>query len=156
MSEVTLRPMTQDEFDTYRDRLIREYAADHVAAGNWSEDESLQRATDQFNDLLPDGTETDGQELYTALDADGNAIGLLWLDPHGRPGGAWIYDIEVSAEHRGKGYGRALLQAGEDEARRLGVSSIGLNVFGHNDVARSLYESAGYRPTAIQMRKDLS
>ncbi|MGH3260272.1 MAG: GNAT family N-acetyltransferase [Streptosporangiaceae bacterium] len=66
-----------------------------------------------------------------------------------------MYDIEVNEEHRGQGYGRALLQAAEQEAARGGSQAIGLNVFGTNTVARRLYESAGYEITAMNMRKRL-
>ena len=81
---------------------------------------------------------------------------MVWVAlDRGRPGEAWIYDIEVNPEHRGKGYGRALLLVAEQEAARHGSTAIGLNVFGTNTVARSLYESAGYRITALNMRKEL-
>ena len=44
----------------------------------------------------------------------------------------------------------------EVEAARHGAASIGLNVFGTNDVARRLYQSAGYRVATMQMNKDLA
>ena len=43
----------------------------------------------------------------------------------------------------------------EDEVRRLGDSSIGLHVFGHNAPARRLYEKLGYSETHINMVKRL-
>jgi GNAT superfamily N-acetyltransferase len=57
--------------------------------------------------------------------------------------------------HQGKGYGRALLQAAEQQAARHGSKAIGLNVFGTNTVARRLYESSGYQITSMNMRKEL-
>jgi ribosomal protein S18 acetylase RimI-like enzyme len=45
------------------------------------------------------------------------------------------------------------MQRAEDEARARGMTSLGLNVHGHNVVARSLYESLGYDVTAMQMKK---
>ena len=57
---------------------------------------------------------------------------------------------------RGKGYGRALLRAAEEETLRNGVPTLGLNVFGRNHVARKLYESSGYSITQIAMSKELS
>ena len=36
----------------------------------------------------------------------------------------------MAAEHRGRGVGRAVLVAVEDAARRLGATSMELNVFG--------------------------
>ncbi len=83
-------------------------------------------------------------------------MGVVWVAlDRPRTGEAWIYDIEVNPEHRGKGYGRALLQAAEEEAAQHGSKAIGLNVFGTNTVARQLYESAGYQITALNMRKEL-
>jgi RimJ/RimL family protein N-acetyltransferase len=40
-------------------------------------------------------------------------------------------------------------------AREHGARSIGLNVFAHNTVARTLYASLGYDEAAVVMRKDL-
>ena len=86
----------------------------------------------------------------------GDTVGLVWVAlDRPRPGEAWIYDIEVNPEHRGKGYGRALLVAAEQEAAKHGSKAIGLNVFGANAVARTLYESSGYQITSMNMRKEL-
>ena len=66
---------------------------------------------------------------------------------------AWVFEVEVEAPFRGRGYGRAAMRRAEDEARARGMTSLGLNVHGHNVVARSLYESLGYDVTAMQMKK---
>jgi Acetyltransferase (GNAT) family. len=44
----------------------------------------------------------------------------------------------------------------EEEARRRGFTEIRLNVFGGNEIARSLYRSLGYAEFAVAMRKRLS
>jgi ribosomal protein S18 acetylase RimI-like enzyme len=44
----------------------------------------------------------------------------------------------------------------EELARTQGATSIGLNVFAHNVVARELYSSLGYTETSVQMRKGLN
>lgn len=41
------------------------------------------------------------------------------------------------------------------EARERDVASIGMHVFGHNEVARGLYQKLGFGETSIVMRKDL-
>ena len=61
----------------------------------------------------------------------------------------------MDAVHRGAGYGRALLTAAEEELRHRGAPAVGLNVFGHNQVAVRLYTSSGYRVTSQQMLKEL-
>jgi ribosomal protein S18 acetylase RimI-like enzyme len=83
-------------------------------------------------------------------------VGVVWiaLEREGKEE-AWIYDIEIVPEHRGRGHGRALLAAAEREVVKHGGRSIGLNVFGRNTAARGLYASAGYEITSLQMRKGL-
>jgi ribosomal protein S18 acetylase RimI-like enzyme len=94
--------------------------------------------------------------MLAAENGNGEQVGQVWiaLNRPG-PGSAWIFDIEISPGHRGRGYGRALLQAAEEQARQHGASAIGLNVFGANTVARNLYESSGYQATSLVMRKPL-
>lgn len=158
MSDLKVRPMTASEFETFRSELITGYAADHVSAGNWNADEAEARAAEQTDQLLPAGVETPGVLLLAAETPDGEVIGHVWVGlerQQGSGGGAWIYDTQVVPGQRGKGYGRQLLQVAEDETARHGVAAIGLNVFGPNAVARSLYESAGYEVISLQMRKAL-
>jgi ribosomal protein S18 acetylase RimI-like enzyme len=95
--------------------------------------------------------------LLMAETIGGEAVGHAWVELR-RPsvgGDAWIFDIEVLENQRGKGFGRALLRATEREAAAHGVTTMGLNVFGANTVARGLYESSGYETVTLQMRKRL-
>jgi ribosomal protein S18 acetylase RimI-like enzyme len=149
--------MSPEEFQSFRERAITGYAAENVRAGNWSPDEAEARATKQTDELLPDGVETDGVLLLMAETSPTDVVGLVWvaLEGEGRAE-AWIYDIEIVPEHRGRGHGRALLRAAEREAHKRGARSIGLNVFGRNTIARQLYESAGYEVTSLHMRKLLA
>ena len=158
MDNLVVRPMTPGEFEVLRSRLVGEYAAEHVRAGNWTEDEAEARAAEQTDELLPRGVDTPGMLLLMAETADGKQIGHVWVGLERRPGfpGAWIYSIEIAPDQRGKGYGRALLLAAEQETALRGVKAIGLNVFGPNTVARTLYESAGYQVASLQMHKELS
>lgn len=148
--------MTQEEFDAYRQRSVREYAAEHVRVGDWSSEQAEQRAEKETGEFLPDGVATPGMVLLVGETA-GGMVGVVWVGTAPQQGpGWWIYDIEVVHEHRGRGYGRALLEAAEAEVRRRGGDSVGLNVFGGNVAASGLYESSGYRVTSMQMRKSLS
>lgn len=158
MTKVTLRKMTESEFGSFRAKLVTEYAAVNVSAGRWSAEEAEEKSAAQTEELLPQGVDTPRVLVMIAENSDGERIGHVWvgLDRQGTAsGGAWIYDIEVAENHRGKGYGRAILHAAEQETLKNGVNSIGLNVFGTNTVARSLYESAGYEITAQQMQKKI-
>lgn len=158
MDELTLRPMTDAEYETFYAKLITEYAVVNVEAGNWQEEDSIELAKKDAEFLLPQGRDTPKVLLLSADNSIGENVGYAWigLERKGPAGaGAWIYDIEIRQAQRGKGYGRALLKAAEEETVRNGVSKLGLNVFGPNKIARSLYESAGYEVTQLQMSKQL-
>jgi ribosomal protein S18 acetylase RimI-like enzyme len=155
VADLQIRAMTQDEFKVYRARVIKEYAQDHVRAGNWREEEAEERAANETDAFLPDGVDTPGMVLLIA-EAGGEQVGHVWLGPAPREqSGWWIYDIEVVPAQRRRGYGRVLLEAAEREATRRGGQTIGLNVFGGNDAAQRLYASSGYEVTSVLMRKDL-
>ena len=157
MSEFQIRPMTSVEFAVYRKLSIRDYAAEQVRAGNWNFSQAEALAAKQTDDLLPDGVDTPGMLLLAAETTNAGVIGIVWVElQHEQTTGAWIYDIQIVPEQRGRGYGRALLRAAEREVERRGIESIALNVFGGNAVARDLYESSGYATTSLHMRKRLS
>ncbi|UFN45748.1 GNAT family N-acetyltransferase [Nocardioides okcheonensis] len=151
-----LRPMTDDEHDAYRERSERDYAVDIAEAGGLDADSAAARSAEEFARLLPDGTRSPGMHLWTA-EVDGEPVGIGWIELRQRPNGtsAWVFDIRVDDAQRGKGLGRALMEALHAAARDLGATSVGLNVFGHNTAAVRLYESLGYRVTAQQMRVEI-
>jgi GNAT superfamily N-acetyltransferase len=149
--------MTTEEFGRFRDRVVADFAAEQVRAGTWqvTEAESLSRAG--LDEQLPLGPDTAGQLVLTAEDDEG-PIGALWLGlehPRGVPDTAWIQDIDIAPSRRGHGFGRALLSAAEQLITERGISALGLNVFGANEVARNMYASAGYEVVTQQMRKQL-
>ena len=149
--------MTAGEFAIFRADSAREYAAQKVKAGDYIPDGAEERALQEMDALLPDGIGTQGMFILVA-EVGGDIVGRVWValrHPSSPPDTAWIYAIDVFPEHRGKGYSRALLAAAEQETTRHGVPYLGLNVFGANETARRLYESAGYEITSIQMRKKL-
>ena len=55
-----------------------------------------------------------------------------------------IHDLAVLPEFRGRGAGRALLEAAESRARELGCCKLTLEVREDNERARSLYRSSGF------------
>jgi len=148
--------MTQEAYTRWLEPTIREYAQEHVEAGNWSADQALDLARRQFAELLPAGTETAGHTLWTIEDEDGRDVGMLWVAPNPTlPDALWIYDFSVVPEARGRGIGGAALDALEAWARERGIVLIGLHVFGSNDVARRLYLRSGFVETDVSMVKRL-
>jgi ribosomal protein S18 acetylase RimI-like enzyme len=158
MPEVTLRPMTAEEFLIYLPWAKAEYADEVMQNTGISAEAAACHSEDSFRDLVPEGVNTPGHQLLVATDPDtGERVGLLWLTtqrPRGTPA-MWIYDIYVEEPLRGKGYGRRLLELAEEEARRAGLDRMELNVARDNEGARALYESMGYAEMSRQMYKEL-
>ncbi len=157
MGEIQLRAMSSEDATNLIARMAHDFALDQVAAGNWDAADAQRLAREEMARLLPQAERTDGMALLSAFDED-RFVGHVWLCLAPRiaqTGEAWLYDIEVEESARGRGYGRALLAAAEAEAARAGATFLGLNVFGVNRVAHSLYETSGYEVKATQMRKRL-
>lgn len=155
---IDLVPMTPEEFELYLERLVVEYAADKVRSGNWTSEESIRRSREECQTLLPQGPDTPGQHLYRILDTEtGERVGVVWLAEDGRksPPIGFIYDLEVEAPYRRRGYATRAMLALEVKARELGLATLSLHVFGFNHKARALYEKLGYAITNINMSKAL-
>lgn len=156
--QVRLDPMTEAEFQAYFQHILVKYAASNVTSGNWTAEEAAAKSAKDVGRLLPDGLATTDTHLCLARDAaSGERVGIFWLNlrPHGTETAAFIYDIEIDAELRGRGYGRAVMHVGADLARELGAVRIGLHVFGHNETAIALYTSLGFATTDLVMSMPL-
>ncbi len=155
---VTLEPIRPDAYVRWRERAIVGYAADKVRVGAWPADEAEALARHEFEVLLPDGPLTTSHDLREIVTAAGEAVGVLWFGPvrDGEPRKAFIWDIEIDPDARGRGYGRAAMLALEAVARADGYDTIGLHVFGDNEIARNLYRSVGYAETDVQMSKSIA
>jgi len=153
---VVLRPLRADEFPSFLERAIAEYARDMIENGDVAEDAAWRKSKADHAALLPDGLATPGVAVL-AIDADGESVGRAVLGErteHGQSH-AFLYDLEIGDAHRGRGLGRRAMKLIQAEARAQGHERIVLNVFGGNDVARRLYRSLGYREVAVTMAKDL-
>lgn len=98
--------------------------------------------------------------LFIALDERGKMIGHILLlgnnvDAVADIKQAWIYDVSVRRHWWGQGVGRALMAAGEQFARELGLGWIGLGVTLGNKRAVDFYEELGYQRERVQMIKRL-
>ena len=156
--EIRLDPITESAFPEKFETVVAGYAEQNVSAGTWAADEAIEKARAACTQLLPDGFSTPDNFLSVASDAaSGEQIGFLWLALRRSADKlqAFIYDIEVGDEFRGRGYGRAIMLACVDQARGLGAGSVGLHVFGNNTVARSLYTSLGFVETNVVMSLQL-
>lgn len=132
-----------------------QYVTERVKAGENPEVARVMSEV-QFAELFPGGSPADGQFVMNVLDDD-ETVGTLWMGrPFSGDANTWfIYDIEIAREVRGRGFGRATMEAAEAWTRERGGTRVALNVFGPNLTARSLYDSLGYEVLATSMFKDI-
>lgn len=153
---VRLRPITADEFPAFMDASRAGYAGGIELHGGQSHEAAQRKADADMAAVLPNGIATPGHLIFV-VEADTAAVGRLWLAERASAGRqvCFVYDISIEPEFQGHGYGRAAMRLAEDEARARGLHRIELNVFGGNEVARSLYRSLGYLETSAQMAKEI-
>lgn len=134
-----------------------DYARAMVDDGGFPPAGAAEKAAADIDRLFPDGS-LPSEQLVFVLEADGDAVGELWLAEREDLGLRilFVYDIHVDEAHRGRGYGKAAMLLAEDEARRRQIDRVALNVFGRNTVARRLYRSLGYAESAVAMSKSLT
>jgi ribosomal protein S18 acetylase RimI-like enzyme len=154
---VSLRKMTKAEFLAFLSADIPAYANEKVRAGNWTAEEALARSKDEHDRLFPRGSESPHQHLFT-IELMGMPVGRLWLstDPQTSGGAGFIYDLFVDEGSRRQGVATQAMILLEGEARKLGLTSLALHVFGYNVAARSLYEQLGYQVTNLNMQKSIA
>lgn len=56
----------------------------------------------------------------------------------------WVYYVATDPDRRGKGFGRAIMNAAEDWLRAAGTLKLQLLVRRENDKAGAFYQSIGY------------
>ena len=149
-----LRRIRDDELSAFRVAMYSFYAADLERNGGLTRAEAEEKARNDHARLFPDGRPLDGHHLFAIEDEHGVAIGRLWYAE--READVFLYAIELDESARGRGYGREAMQAFEELAREHRAASIWLNVFGGNEVARSLYRSLGYAEASVHMSKRLA
>jgi RimJ/RimL family protein N-acetyltransferase len=157
-NNVRLVELGDAPYHEYRKDLVRNYAADKVRAGAWSQAEAKGRAARDVDRLLPEGPATQDHFIYSVRDDSTDAeVGTVWfaLRDSGVGRSVWIYDIKIDESFRRKGYASRTLELVEDRAKKLGARSVELHVFGHNHGARALYEKMDYNETSITMAKQV-
>ncbi|MGW2370319.1 GNAT family N-acetyltransferase [Streptomyces sp. NPDC001667] len=146
------RRMTEAEFTAWAARGLEKYARTWINLGVPA-DQAHAKALADHRRFLPDGLDTTDAALRV-LTHHGTPVGTLWTGRLGEPD-AYVFDVEVAEEHRGRGHGRSLMLLAETEAGAAGAAALGLNVFAGNAVALRLYESLGYRSVELHFSKRL-
>ena len=146
--------MREAEFAAWLPAMRERYAESMILDGGFGTEAARAKSERDIASLFPGNVCPAGQSVYL-IEVEGDTVGELWVGEADDDGTRclWIYNVEVAAGHRGRGFGREAMLFAEDEARRRGIGRITLNVFGRNQIARGLYRALGYEERAVRMSK---
>lgn len=152
--ETSLRQMNEQEFDRFLAFLIPDYAKDLSSNFLIPLETAMEESAQLMGDLLPAKQHSKNQFVLNIYSTEENKnIGVIWYNIQAESSKAYIYYISVYEEFRNKGYaGQALLNF-EEDMKKTGISSLGLNVFGTNPHAHRLYAKLGYQVASTAMGK---
>ena len=91
----------------------------------------------------------------TVLEEEGRVVGFANLYDHAPTSYVFIGNVIVNPMYRGKGFGRKLVKYMSHIAfSKYAVDSIRISVFSCNHPALFLYGSLGFKPYAMEERRD--
>ncbi|HEV7159510.1 MAG TPA: GNAT family N-acetyltransferase [Caulobacteraceae bacterium] len=117
---------------------------------------------DDYYAQMMDEVAKNGGRVFVA-EEDGRAIGwaafavvtgMVYVIEEERRHG-YIAELFVETAARGRGVGRALIGACENEARRRGLGQVRIGLLAANRRAADIYARAGYQPYTAELRKYL-
>ena len=153
---VHLVPMSSERFPAWLERSRGEYERDLIVTGE-SEEDARRHSAESIDGIFASGAPTAENAVFDLVDELDRSVGYLWVG-RGGSGDAdswWVWDVLVDEQHRGWGIGREAMRLAEEYARSQGAQTLGLSVFAFNAAARGLYDSLGYEPVSVKMRKTL-
>ena len=95
------------------------------------------------------------QSHLEALEYDDKIIGMVTLCIYQWPTGrkAWIEDVVVDQNHRGKGYGKLMVRKAMEECQNRGNVTLMLTSRPSRIVANQLYQSLGFEKRETNVYK---
>jgi ribosomal protein S18 acetylase RimI-like enzyme len=147
--------MNAEEFPTYRDYFIVDYAHEIAANFGHTLEKSRAIAFKELMDDLPQTVSTPENFLLCLEKNGGEIVGYLWYKLLNNGESVFILDFVVFDKFRGMGYGTAALMALEEQLSQAGVEQIKLRVAYNNPRALSLYKKIGFNITGYNMAKNL-
>jgi ribosomal protein S18 acetylase RimI-like enzyme len=144
---LSLRPITQEEYDVYLTESVERLAEELAKSYDLASEEARKAAHKSFARLLPRGTPNEEDHHINVLLDGEQRVGILWfsINRDRQPPEAYVWDLIIDPAHQRLGNGKRAMTSLEEEVRKLRVPRIVLNVFEHNSAARNWYESIGYR-----------
>lgn len=150
--KINLREMTKEELSKYQDFSYQNYLSETSKVSGNSVEKIKVEMQAKTNPLKVDKSHL--ENMWRIIECDGLAVGYIWVQLNSNDNSAFGYDIYIDEEYRSKGIGREVMLLGKDLLSSANVKELKINVFDTNLVARSLYDSLGFKFISTNSRGD--
>ena len=143
---IAIRNMTPQAFDAFYQWSKDNYIKDLMQQKNLTPEEAARVAAQELAMMLPQGLQTENQQMMSIMDGD-QVAGYIWTLYELTEGKkqCFLCDLAVWEKYRRRGYAAQALRLMEAQAAKDGCLESVLFVADSNYAARKLYEKAGYR-----------
>ncbi len=154
---VTLRPMSEAEFEIFLEESCSDYARESPHYRHLPYSSARPLVDVEFRTrLLPSGLRTPGHHLFTLLSGE-TPIGAIHLGESSTDDQAsFVWNFKLREAHRGKHLAEPALREAIAYSEKIGRGRIGLNVFSTNAAAIHLYRKIGFVVTQFNMTYERS
>lgn len=158
MKKIKLIQYAESEIDNYIDVVIEQFSVALAKTG--IQNPAVIAEHKVLGEFFPGRKSNDKQFVFHIQDADtGTQVGWIWLADRGNSE-LRVADLHINEVKRGLGHGAASMIVAEQFAIDKGFSTISLNVFDENLVAKKMYKGLEYKVIEeingrSQMRKNL-
>lgn len=147
LKQISFKRMNDVEFKVYSKWSVKAYAEHLIKSGDEKfRFKALKAAKSEFNDIFPDGTDSNDNYLYIVINSDNEKIGVIGYQKSPfEENAAFVTENVIKEEYRGKGYGKSTFVKIQEEAREKGFEKMVLNCFKHTPISYSMYEKNGFK-----------
>lgn len=153
--KLKLIPHTEEEREQFLELSNQDYIASLMKAFDFDRTKAEADAKLSFDRAFTPKEGIENVFLSIVMEEQNTVIGGLWLSLNHVKAKAYLYQIILYKEYRGKGNGKKAMSLLDTYCKKKGMKAIGLNVFGFNTIARGLYGDIGYEVVQSMMRKEL-
>lgn len=91
----TLEDMTEEEFEAFRGMSVQNYAKQNITSGTWTEKEAFEKSEQAYENMIPNGRDSNNHYFWNITNDQGERMGWLWLyaDPFHPQKEAFIYSF---------------------------------------------------------------
>lgn len=149
---VELKKMNEQDFQWFIETATKNFAQEKIRNGSWKKETAIKQSSETFSILLPQKQNTQNHFLRNIVNSQGERLGYLWyaLEEVAIPC-VFLYEIFLLPMSRGQGTGKVAMTLLKQEVKKLGIHSIRLHVFGHNEKAFGFYKKLGFIVTDYTM-----